>query len=120
MTGKIKNFRDLNIRKLGMEIAVDIYKETKQFPHQELYGLSSQMRRAAVSIPSNIAEGFARKHNKEYRQFLYICLGSCAELETQIEIAYSQGYLSEDTKSAFLEKTNHLSRMTMNLLKCLF
>ncbi len=119
MTEKIKNFRDLNIWKLGMEIASDIYRETKQFPQQELYGLSSQMRRAAVFMPSNIAEGFARKHNKEYKQFLYICLGSCAELETQIEIACSQGYLAEDIKSVFLEKTNHLSRMTMSLLKCL-
>lgn len=102
-----------------MEIAADIYKETKQFPQQELYGLSSQMRRAAVSIPSNIAEGFARKHNKEYKQFLYICLGSCAELQTHIEIACSQGYLSEDVRSALSEKIDHISRMTMSLIKCL-
>lgn len=119
MTEKIKNFRDLNIWKLGMEIAADIYKETKQFPQQELYGLSSQMRRAAVSIPSNIAEGFARKYNKEYRQFLYIGLGSCAELQTHIEIAYSQGYLSEEIRAALSEKIDHISRMTMSLIKCL-
>jgi len=119
MADKIRHFRDLNIWKLGVEVAKDVYKETKLFPHEELYGLSSQMRRAAVSIPSNIAEGFARKHNREYKQFLYVCLGSCAELETQIEIATSQGYLSKDNNIALLEKIDHLSRMTMNLIKCL-
>lgn len=119
MTDKIRNFRDLNIWQLGIEIIQDVYKATKQFPREELYGLLSKMRRAAVSIPSNIAEGFARKHNKEYKQFLYICLGSCAELETHIEIAYSQEYLSKDAKVALSEKINHISRMTMSLIKCL-
>ncbi len=69
-----------------MDVVEDIYKITKTFPKDELYGLISQMRRCAVSIPSNTAEGFTRKHNKEYSQFLYIALGSSAELETQIEI----------------------------------
>ena len=76
MESKIKNFRDLQVWKLGR----------KHFLREELYGLAAQMRRAAVSIPSNVAEGFNRRHNKEYRQFLYIALGSCAELETQIEV----------------------------------
>ena len=116
---KIRNFRDLNIWKLGMEIVEDIYKLTKEFPKEELYGLSAQMRRCAVSIPSNVAEGFTRKHNKEYKQFLYIALGSCAELETQIEITTKLSFLSDKQKEELLEKINHTTRMIMNLLKCL-
>jgi len=83
---KIKSFRDLEVWKLGRKIVVDVYRVTKAFPRDELYGLAGQMRRAGVSIPSNVAEGFNRIHNREYRQFLYIALGSCAELETHIEI----------------------------------
>ena len=92
---KIKNFRDLDVWLLAMEIVVDIYEYTKTFPKEEVYGLVSQMRRAAVSIASNIAEGFNRYHNKEYRQFLYITLGSCAELETQIEVSLLLGYITQ-------------------------
>jgi len=87
MQKKIKNFRDLDIWKKGIEIVKDIYKIVRKFPKLELYSLTSQMQRASISIPINIAEGFNRFHNKEYKQFLYIALGSCAELETQIEIA---------------------------------
>jgi len=87
MNEKIGNFRDLEVWKKGIEIVKDVYEITNNFPKQEFYGLASQMQRCSVSIPSNIAEGFNRFHNKEYRQFLYIALGSCAELETQIEIA---------------------------------
>lgn len=119
MEAKIRNFRDLNIWKLGVEIVEDIYKLTKNFPKDELYGLIAQMRRCAVSIPSNTAEGFARKYNKEYRQFLYIALGSCAELETHIEIAFKLKYFREEEKEGLLEKINHINRMIMNLLKCL-
>lgn len=117
MNEKIRNFRDLNVWKLGIEIVEDIYRLTKQFPSDEIYGLSAQMRRAAVSIPANIAEGFARNYNKEYRQFLYISLGSCSELETHIEIANRLKYLGGSETTQLLEKTNHLSRMTMNLIK---
>ena len=117
MEDTIKNFRNLNIWKLGVEIVEDIYKTTKTFPKDELYTLVSQMRKCAVSVPSNAAEGFARKHNKEYKQFLYIALGSCAELETQIEIAFKLKYISEQKKRILLDKVNHVTRMTMNLLK---
>ena len=75
---KIRNFRDLEVWKLGKGIVLDVYELTKVFPQAELYGLVSQMRRAAVSIAANIAEGFNRKYNAEYRQFLYIALGSSA------------------------------------------
>jgi len=104
MTEKIKNFQDLRIWQIGIEVVKDIYILTKKFPKEELYGLTSQMRRSAVSIPSNIAEGFRRYHNKKYKQFLYIALGSCAELETQIIIANELDYISETDKTELIEK----------------
>ena len=89
---------------------------TKKFPKEELYGLTSQMRRSAVSIPSNIAEGFRRYHNKEYKQFLYIALGSCAELETQIIIANELDYINETDKTELIEKIKYICRMTVKLI----
>ena len=117
MTGKIRTYRDLDIWKLGIQLVKDVYELTEQFPKHEVYGLVSQMRRAGVSIPSNVAEGFRRYHNKEYKQFLYISLGSCAELETQTTIAKELTYISEGKETALLEKLHHLSRMISNLLK---
>lgn len=114
---KIINFRDLEIWKLGKEIVKEIYNITKQFPKAETFGLISQMRRATISIPSNIAEGFNRFHNKEYRQFLYMALGSCAELETQIEISGDLEYIDVINKGILLEKIDHESRMIRNLIK---
>jgi len=81
---KIKNYKELKIWQKGIEIAEKVYLITDDFPKSELYGLTSQMRKASVSISSNIAEGFVRQYSKEYKQFLYISLGSCAELETQL------------------------------------
>ncbi len=75
------------------------------------------MQRASLSIPTNIAEGFNRFHNKEYKQFLYMALGSCAELETQIEIAKELKYINEDNKKIILERIDHESRMIVNLIK---
>lgn len=117
MTDKIKDFRDLDIWKKGIEIIKDIYNIVEKFPKQEFYGLVSQIQRSAVSIPSNVAEGFNRFHNKEYKQFLYIALGSCAELETQVEVASELKYISNQKKKNILEKINHESRMLTNLIK---
>jgi len=114
---KIKSFRDLDVWKLGKKIVVDIYRVTKEFPKDELYGLVGQMRRAGVSIPSNVAEGFNRIHNREYRQLLYIALGSCAELETHIEIALELGYISQAHHNELLEDMDHESKMLRNLIK---
>lgn len=113
----IKCFRDLEIWKLGKEIVIDVYKVTKDFPEEERFGLISQMRRASVSIPSNIAEGFNRFQNKEFRRFLYISLGSCAELETQIEISHDLEYMNEQEKVIILDKIKFESRMISNLIK---
>jgi len=114
---KIKNFRDLKVWQSGKEIALKVYALSSRFPKEEAYGISSQMRRAAVAIPSNIAEGFNRYHNKEYRQFLYVALGSCAELETQIEICSNLGYLMSTDKDSVLEQLDHISAMMRNLIK---
>ena len=100
-----------------MEIVKDVYGIVEKFPEQEFYGLVSQVQKSAISIPSNIAEGFNRFHNKEYRQFLYIASGSCAELETQIEIASELKYINNESKKDILEKIDHESRMLTNLIK---
>ncbi len=113
----IKNFRDLEVWKLGKKIVTDIYQLTGGFPKSEAYGLVSQMRRAAVSIPSNIAEGFNRYHNKEYRQFLYIALGSCAELETQLEISSDLKLIKDESKDEMIQKISHETGMLRNLIK---
>ncbi len=89
----------------------------RKFPKEEIYGLSSQMRRSAVSIPSNAAEGFRRYHNKEFRQFLYIALGSCAELETQVSISKELNYVKIEKEEELLEILDHISRMITNLIK---
>ncbi|MFQ6035068.1 MAG: four helix bundle protein [Sedimentisphaerales bacterium] len=117
MVRKIKTYRDLDIWNAGIEVVKDIYKSTEEFPKQEIYGLVSQMRRSAVSIPSNVAEGFRRYSNKEYKQFLYTSLGSCAELETQITIARELQYIQEDKETGLLERLDHICRMISNLIK---
>ena len=117
MAGTIRSYRDLDIWKASIQLVKDVYKLTEQFPKQEVYGLVSQMRRAAVSIPSNVAEGFRRNHSKEYKQFLYVSLGSCAELETQATIAKELAYIPEAKEAVVLEKSDHISRMISNLLK---
>ena len=114
---KIRSFKQLRIWNKGIEIVEDIYSFTKGFPQDERYGLTSQMRRSAVSIPANIAEGFKRFHPKEYRQYLHITLGSAAELETETIIARKLGYLDEAQLNILSDKIDQLSKMTTALLK---
>lgn len=107
----------LDAWKEAVELTVDIYALTSSFPKEELYGLTSQIRRAAVSVPSNIAEGSARKGVAETIQFLYVAVGTLAELETQIEISRRLGYVSkvEDiTKRILLVK-----QLTLGLIRYL-
>ncbi|MDP3770417.1 MAG: four helix bundle protein [bacterium] len=87
MEREIKSYRDLIVWQKSMALVTSIYKLTEQFPQSEIYGLTSQMRRSAVSIPSNIAEGSKRSSRKDFKNFLQIASGSGAELETQVEIA---------------------------------
>jgi len=117
MENKIRRFTDLRVWQKGIELVKEVYNLTKSFPKDERYGLSMQMRRAAVSIPSNIAEGFRRKYAKEYKQFLRIALGSCAELETQIVIAKELGYADSDKEKELVGSIDYICRMIFNLEK---
>ena len=90
----ILSYRDLDVWQNAMSLVEAVYKATVDFPAEENYGLTSQIRRCAVSVPSNIAEGFMRKSTKEYIQFLYISLGSLGELDTQLEISNRLKYMS--------------------------
>jgi four helix bundle protein len=113
----IRCYRDLLIWQKGIDLVERIYSLTKLFPREELYGLSAQLRRSAVSIPSNIAEGFARSHNREYRQFLFISLGSCSELITQMTICQRLKYLDNQKANEIIQEADSLSRMIMALVK---
>jgi four helix bundle protein len=115
----IYSFKDLRVWKKGIEIVKEAYLLSKILPNEELYGLVSQMRRAAVSIPANIAEGFRRKFNREQKRFLGIALGSCAELETHIIIAKELKYLNEDDTLIITELIDHSCGMLVNLIKSL-
>lgn len=92
---EIRSHKDLEVYKIAMDFVVRIYKITDDFPKKEQYGLTSQLRRAAISIPSNISEGAARKNTKEFIQFLYYSLGSAAEIETQVEISKRLNFLND-------------------------
>jgi len=96
----VKSFRDLDVWHLGVELAETVYRVTAEFPKSELFALSSQMRRAAVSIPSNIAEGRSRDSTREFLHFLSISKGSLAELETQLELAIRLDYTGSELHAA--------------------
>lgn len=113
------NHKDLEIWRESISFVEDIYKITKGFPKEEHYGLISQVRRAAVSIPSNVAEGAARNSDKEMIQFLYIALGSLSEVETQLIIAHKLEYLSNDKQNDFLNQLVKIRRMLLGLIKYL-
>jgi len=111
----VKTHRDLDVWKVSMDLVIDLYVLTENFPNAEKFGLVSQIRRAGVSICSNIAEGAARSHFKEFAQFLYISLGSVAEIETQLDIALRLGYLqSTDNRQEMLDR---IRRMLVGLIK---
>ena len=118
---KINSFKDLIVWQKSVELSILTYKLTDEFPKCELYGLSSQMRRAAVSIPSNISEGFKRRHLGEYTQFLSIADGSAAELETQLIITdklnYSNSEIRDLAKGLLLEVQRMLGVMISKLRK---
>jgi len=113
---KVKDYKDLKVWQRGIEIVDKIYSVTAKFPKEEVYGLVVQMRKAAVSIPSNIAEGFVRHYTKEYKQFLYISLGSCAELDTQLIISYRRKYTKKKELEELAEDINHETRMLVSLI----
>ncbi len=117
MIRKIKSFTDLVAWKRGHELVLIIYKLTKNFPKEESYGLTDQMRRCAVSINSNIAEGFSRQGEKEKRQFYFTSKGSLTELKNQLLVARDVGYLSKDEFGKVASKTVEVHKLINGLAK---
>lgn len=113
---KTSDYKDLKIWKKSMDLAKNIYTLTKQFPKEEMFGLTSQMRRCSVSIPSNIAEGHARNSNKDFIHFLKISLGSNAELETQAILSQNFEYISMDELIQIQSETKEISKMIISLI----
>ena len=106
----MKSFRELRVWQVAMNLVENIYRLTRNFPKQETYGLGSQMQRAAVSIPSNIAEGHTREHIKEYLHHLSMAQASLAELETQLEISGRLKYVLSDELKTLLSEASSLGR----------
>ncbi|MCX7985165.1 MAG: four helix bundle protein [Bacteroidetes bacterium] len=102
-----------------MEVAKELYKITKHFPQEEKFAITSQIQRAAVSIPSNIAEGWGRNTTKEYIQFLRIARGSLYELETQLILSQNIGYLQKEKTEEILQKTTTIGKMILSLIRSL-
>lgn len=115
MNNKKSSFQDLIVWQKSFELSVLIYNETKNFPKDEIYGITQQIRKSAVSIPSNIAEGAARKGAKEFSQFIHIALGSLAELKTQMMIANRVGYLSVEKLNFIIQELEQISIMLIKL-----
>lgn len=114
---KVKTYKDLIVWNKSIELVRLLYEITKAFPKEELYGLTSQMRRSAVSIPSNIAEGAGRSTRKDYGQFLYIAYGSAFELETQLIIAKELGYLGAAEFEELSTLLCEISKMLRSLIQ---
>lgn len=116
---EIKTHKDLLVWKKSIDLVEQIYKFTKQFPKEELYGITNQMRRCAVSIPANIAEGSGRKNKAEFVQFLHIALGSASELETHLIISQRLGFLSINSYDEIMNALNEIIKMTCGLINSL-
>ncbi len=113
---KIRGFKDLIVWQRSVALAVEIYKITKEFPREETYSLISQIRRASVSIPSNLAEGHARNTKGQFANFIDITLGSAAELETQLTISLQIGYLKQTDYDKLVSELTEITRMLYGLL----
>lgn len=105
-------FKDLEIWKQSRQLCKKMYEVTSSFPKDEKFGLVSQLRRASISVPSNIAEGASRRSNKDFARFLDIALGSCYEIETQLLIANDLDFINNENLDTMLEKLNAIVKMT--------
>ena len=115
----IKNYKELKVWQKSYQLCLEVYRVTKGFPKEELYGLTSQMRRAALSIPCNIAEGYGRKTTPEYISSLYIAYGSTCELETQTVLAGDLAYIKNDRIFKLQSDIGEVERMVKALIKSL-
>lgn len=115
----LKNYKELNVWQKAYKFCLEIYKITMSFPKEERYGLTSQIRMAAVSVPSNIAEGYGRKTTNEYIQALYIAYGSNCELETQIMLSGDLGYIKDEKFERLQKDIGDIERMLKGLISSL-
>lgn len=118
-TMAVNSFRDLRVWQAGMDLVEYVYRLTRTFPKHEMYGLAGQMQRAAVSIPSNIAEGHTREHLREYLHHVSVAQASLAELQTQLEISGRLNYLSQDQLAPALDQAVSLARQLYSLRNAL-
>jgi len=115
---QLSDYKELEAWQIAMDLAQEVYRLTRDFPKEEIYGLTNQIRRAAVSIPSNLAEGAARAGNKEFLHFLHVARGSASELETQLFLAIKLGYLRDSVDLlALLSSTRRLINGLIRSLK---
>lgn len=112
-----KPHKKLEAWKQSMDLVIEIHKATKDFPSQEIYGITNQVRRAAVSVPSNIAEGAARQTKKEFTNFLHVAQGSLSELDTQIELASRLAYIDVKCRKSLDEKMEPIDKMITGLIR---
>ena len=117
MNKKIESFTDLFAWQKAHQLVLSIYKVTKSFPSDEIYGLTNQIRRASISITSNIAEGFSRKSQAEKKQFYYISIGSLTEVQNQLLISKDIGYLQKNLFKDIAEQTVLVSKLVNSLIK---
>lgn len=113
----MKDFHDIKVWQKGHALTLQVYKETQRFPKHELYGLTSQIRRASVSIQANIAEGCGRGTDSELKQFLQIAMGSASELEYHLLLAHDLGYLEASTHEPLSEQVTEVKRMLASFIQ---
>jgi four helix bundle protein len=113
---KMNTYRNLIVWQKSIVLVTEVYKATFSFPKEELFSLTSQIRRSSISVPSNIAEGFGRQHKRDYTRFLQISRGSLYELQTQIEIAGNLNFLNENILPKLLESCNEIEKMLNRLI----
>jgi four helix bundle protein len=115
----LKSYKDLSVWQKAYQFCKDIYKATKQFPSEEKYELSSQIRKSAISVPSNIAEGYGRGTTREYLHSLFIAYGSLCEMETQLLLSGDLGFIPNGTLGTLLQDHGDIERMLKGLIKSL-
>lgn len=115
----LQSYKELEVWQMAMELATQCYRVTRAFPKDELFGMTSQIRRAAASIPANIAEGQGREHTREFLQFLSVARGSLMEVETHLMLSHRVGLLPQDQLDPLMAMTDRISRMLSGLRKSL-
>ena len=116
---KIRSYQELKVWSLAMELVEHVYSQTKSFPREETFGLSSQLRRAAISVPSNIAEGHSKDSSKEYLRHISIAMGSIAELETQTELSRRLSFINAEKTNELILRMAEIGRMLRGIQRTL-